>query len=351
MGLQLNEIPLHYIVGVGRSGTTFLVSAFNKNKNVVANPESLFQLHLYSLIKNKTVFSVSEIDALLNEIYSIKQGRFVNLDVWFLNKEKLRNDLILQKNNLPFLNWVKTVHLHSELALSKNEINIIVDKNPTYTLHIEKLIRLNPKSKVIALVRDFRDNSVSRHEFKMDSKLNYIYHGLIWNHYNKCILNAKKKFPDRIKIIKYEDLVGNYDSTISEINNFLEINNHEIDTKAGENYQSKLGEFLDEEQKKWFVKMHEHVTQPADSSKIGSWKNVLSKKDLLLLEATCKTVAKNFNYSLETNAQLAVSLYPKYALYWLFLKYEIAIHHFYYSSPLSIRKFGAKLKSIFKKKS
>jgi hypothetical protein len=58
-----NKQPItrHYILGIGRSGTTLLVNIFNRHTNVLATPESVFTQFFFFLVSKTKPYILKKI--------------------------------------------------------------------------------------------------------------------------------------------------------------------------------------------------------------------------------------------------------------------------------------------------
>ena len=180
---KLNDVEIHYIIGLGRSGTTLLLRELGKYEHVLSNPESLFVLDFLYVQNPSKIMSPKRISFFLERIFTIKTGRFVSLDIWNIDKNSLIES-IKNHDYIRFIDLIKLVHLNSKFSLKKNNIRTIIDKNPPYTLHVEKLIKLDKKSKFVGIYRFYLDNIISRNKYRLDAFNHPYYHALTWCQYN-----------------------------------------------------------------------------------------------------------------------------------------------------------------------
>ncbi|MBK8366229.1 MAG: sulfotransferase [Bacteroidetes bacterium] len=109
------------------------------------------------------------------------------------------------------------------------DISVIIDKKPSYSLHVDVLLKLNPESKFIYLVRDYRANILSRKQSIEGVHPNTAFNAYRWLFFNKTIHTFKHRFPDKILEIKYEDLVTDTSTTINKIISFLNLSTTDTD--------------------------------------------------------------------------------------------------------------------------
>lgn len=350
----LKNIPVHFIVGLGRSGTTLVTSILNNHPQVLSAPESRFILYCLQPYKDKKSFTKTEADEFMDIIFSIKESRFVSLKFWFIDKEKLRKDIYSFLPDISFKELCKLVYLNSYLSQGKSGVKVIIDKNPPYTLHLEKFMKLFPGAKFIGLTRDYRDNALSRHQFHFDSIKSIIYHGIIWNEYNRNLVRAGKKYPGRMLLLRYEDMVNNPEENITRIYNFLGIDpsvRSKEDPAAYKGYFDKILSELKPHEQEIFMQMHGRVIQKVDASKVDKWKSQLPPYYIACLDYVCGKTGGSFGYKNAPEISAGVSPWTKLLIYFqkLYRLQESFIHRNYYRSPVWLRKYARSFKNSLRK--
>jgi len=96
---------------------------------------------------------------------------------------------------------------------------------------IDALFNRNPNLKVLWTIRDLRDTALSKiyrgqpgHDTPIladDATLEGCLDDLKWM--TQVYRHIEKKYPDRIKVVKMEDMILQFDNTLEEICSFLEI--------------------------------------------------------------------------------------------------------------------------------
>jgi len=306
MDLQkLDDIKINFIIGIGRSGSTLLVSILNQHPNCISTPELHHFIRFYKKYKNVNFVSESLISDYKNY-----------LDLFFSYKV---NPLIGPKNNT-LLNSLKVGEKISYSQLTKliylgmygdkglsNDIAVIVDKNPYYTLQINKITEVFPDAKFIALVRDYRGFLLSNIQSKKIGtyKKTPYYYALAWNLFMDKIIILKKQHPDKIKIIKYEDLVANKEIIIKDLFKYLGLSYNE---NVFDFYKS-MGENLssinpaDKNYDRMLNKLG-NLSLPVNISRTDDWKNKLSFKEIKISDTLCSNYGTYFGYKKETKHTL-----------------------------------------------
>ncbi len=292
--MNLDKIQINYILGLGRSGTTLLLRELGKSKRVISNPESLFILDFlyvnYPIKKMKS----GEITFFIDQIFSLKTGRFVSLDLWRIDKEKLLKSI----QALPFvtfLDLIKLVNLHSEFGQKVIEVAFILDKNPPYTLHFEQLKKLDENSKFIGIYRSYLDNIISRNKYKLDAFNHPYFHALMWCQYNDALLSYRKHDPNKIHLIQYENLVENPDFHLIKARAFLGISS-ELREENVSTLNGLLENLKSDREKEQFLEMHGKVFKSIDTQAIGKKNTKFTENQINNIHYICSKTATKLGY-------------------------------------------------------
>jgi hypothetical protein len=231
----------------------------------------------------------------------------------------------------------KRIHL----ALHKKEpakLSCIVDKNNLYTFHVEKLIQLYPNATFRVLIRDYRafvaSNLESQHKFKENKSI--AFYAYVWKAYADKIESLKSKYPSKIFITTYEDLVENPKEIVPEIFNTFGI---DYDASVFE-YRLEIEETVSqyvhsEHADPRMIKKIGDLTQPITNSRINSWKEKLSIPSIKKIEAICSTQGKIFGYlptlkqgKLSKFGINSVSLFSRLRVSLFFKLNSLQLHHY-----------------------
>ena len=183
-------------------------------------------------IENKKLDIGMTIESYLEKIESLNILKIVPVDEniwiekwlgrWNLDKEQLKKDLLSLNDNASFNDLCRMIY--SNYAKSNKVYNyyIIGDKNPQYSLFIDKLISLFPEAKFIYVIRDYRDNILSFKKVRFDLKFTTAL-AYRWVRYNKDILKMKLKYPEKFISVQYEQLLKSPKKELERICDFLNI--------------------------------------------------------------------------------------------------------------------------------
>lgn len=320
----IKDIPLFFIVGRERSGTTLLQVLLDNHPNVVIPTESPFIRHLYGRYAHRCQWNERDIlgfyHDLLDEPY---------LSLWRLDKEKLKDDL-LSLHEPCFASLCKTVYLNSLSARGKHNVELIGDKNPQYSLYIPQLLRAFPLAKFIFITRDPRDQVMSmmkvNFERKMVASLAYR-----WKHFNKEIDAHRKKHPQQFCFVKYEDLVQYPDQQLKNICSFLNITFSEemLDSRSRAEFYVNSRSLVKEH--------HQSLLKPIDAGMVYQWKQRMSEADVMMVDAVAGKLAEQLGYQRKyasANLSATFKKFPGVLYGRLYFTFLSAMH----SLPYPLRK-------------
>ena len=290
-------ITRHYILGIGRSGTTLLVNIFNRHKNVLATPESVFTQFFFSSFKNKTVFTEKDIAAILDYLATYeKLAPFINWSFEYAYFKSIKYPL-----KITFDDLINLIHLQFKFPQhEKQEIRFVVEKNPGNSLFGKQLFQLNGNSKAIVMIRDYRANILSRKEKSHWRTPDVIYNAKRWLTFNQFLVKLKFKNPNKVLFIKYEDLVTNQENTVKKIFSFLNIPySKDLLYPRKEQQEKNLKEkykHLSSEQIEVLELKIKSINSPIYTSRIDKWKTGLSELEIKNCDSICSRFGTNFGY-------------------------------------------------------
>lgn len=317
---MLSSIPMFFIIGKGRSGTTLLQTMLDANPHVLIPLESRFVIHLKSKYEHIKQWNAEKISAFYEDLFT--DIKFSTL--WQVDKEKLKRDLLSLDGQATFALLCKVVYLNYLSMFGNKEVKLIGDKNPIYTVFTKDLLRIFPGSKFIHLVRDYRDN-IHSHMTVFPVK-NVTFLARKWKFYNEEAERLKKQFPGAVLTVRYEDLVSDPVPQLQKICAFLgveftpammgfhEATNREYD---------RLGTYID--------KYHGNLLNPVNKSKVDVWRTKMSEQHIRAAERIAGNYAVRYGYERQfsdtgRSASSEVKLYV-----WLFIVRN------YYRAPLWMR--------------
>lgn len=215
---RLEEVELHFIITFGRSGSTLIQSMFSQHPNILATLEQPFFLVNYRYFHKKINWTDEDIALFVENIWLRKKDMAY---MWKIDESLLIQQLKTLRihNKLTYKNACKLVYMnHYQFD---DNIKIIIDKNPIYLAHIDKIIEVFPHNKMILLLRDYRGFYASIKKYQSKAFRSNFAYLLCWKiGANRLIkqLNSLNYYP-----IKYESLVNQTEQQIQDLCTFLSI--------------------------------------------------------------------------------------------------------------------------------
>lgn len=324
---EINKLPVVFIAGVGRSGTTMLQNILDSHTNILFPIESKLIIHLKHKYFREKNWSAKKIDELVVDLY--KDLQFFKY--WKVDSEKLRATLhSFSSNKLSYSSICKIIYLQYTSPYTKEKIILIGDKNPSYCMFFDQILEVFPDAKFIHLVRDYRDNIASSKKLKFRDNVILLAH--VWNINNQHIESVKQKHEKQFYFIKYEDLVSNPEFYVREICNFLDVDFQDNML----NFHIKAQELQAIHHSKEISKTHPNLLKPINKNQINQWKKYISDKELDMIEYIIKELADKYKYQ-RTESYPKQSYYLKSQYGLATIKLNIVVTNLYYKSPFWIR--------------
>ncbi|MEZ5428782.1 MAG: sulfotransferase [Pyrinomonadaceae bacterium] len=243
--------PPVFVVGYMHSGTTLLINILKSQSSVFSgNRETKYFMHLPMIRK---VYSDLENDEVLKNFvfYAIKIVKTgfnkteMNVKVpaefnvqWFGDDEKrlevLMKDAKLNRDHGAIFNLVSN-HMAQSMGKSR-----WVEKTPTHIFHIDEMLKSVPDALFVEIVRDPRDVLASKKTRRLgvwesekyagdrlkkhrEKAFDPLWDSLSWKSAIHAGRKARDKYPEKIILIRYEDLAENPEQKVREICDFLKM--------------------------------------------------------------------------------------------------------------------------------
>ena len=339
--LDISNIPMFFILGRPRSGTTLLASLFDAHPNVVLPFECPLIINIHSKYSKITNWNEDLIREFSHDVYN--QRKFTG---WRLSEKEIFDHLINYSGGNSFETIIKALYIKFNSFFDKSEIQIIGDKNPVYSIYPEKLLKLFPSAKFIHLTRDYRDNILSIKKVDFEAPITALL-AFRWRFAEKTIYKAKIKFPDSFYSIRYEDLVRNPQKYLMDICVFLGIN---YDKSVLEFYKKK-DELINDFGRDEIEKYHSSLLKPISSDKIFGWKTIMVQKDVKIADRIVGKYAEINGYMRKSVKGSFPGVIP---LFWICYGYFSYFQRFIvdvlpFKMKMRIRNRGPLLAVIFNK--
>jgi len=295
---NIREIPIFFILGRPRSGTTLLTTLFNAHPNVRIAPEFPILLPLYQKFRKVKDWDETAIRSFVDHLFRHYVFNNRTLDHYMLNKEEFTAELMELKHRGTVQDFLKCINYHSFSVFEKQKTLRIGDKNPVYSIYIRRFLKIFPEAKFICIVRDYRDNFVSIQklsELKMEAPILTL-QVCRWRYALKGFLRCREKYPERIRIIRYEDLVTDQEPMMKDLCGFIGI---PYDPTVFDFYKKKE-ETLKAYNDPMIEKFHGSLMNPVNTGRMNQWKKVLTPAQVRIADHIAGRYADMFNYERES---------------------------------------------------
>lgn len=274
------DMPMAFVVGVPRSGTTLLVSILSRHSAVAVPPETSFFQRTYD---RRFLFSLSN--------FFGRDRRGAMVDFLFTNSRFL--DLGLSKTSV-LEKFGKYPVAYKFLFRSFLQVfakmqgkNRIIEKTPIHLEYVDTILSWYPDAKIVHIIRDGRDVSASLMQVAWTHK-NLDHHAAYWAW---CVRTARKlehKYPKNFYTVKFEELISAPKKTIRSVCEFLglEFEASMLDTGV------KVAT-VPEWEREW---KDASLSKP-NSSKLAKWKT-MDQRVVANIEQLISTELQEYNYPL-----------------------------------------------------
>ncbi|HEX8517937.1 MAG TPA: sulfotransferase [Bacteroidia bacterium] len=288
---------LHFIIGIGRSGTTILNKVLNSHPAIHSLPEANFLVFFLNDYKNIMVFSKEQIDLIFEQIriFSLSHP-WVG---WSFDAAETKRKVLERTDAGPLSYGDLCKIIYSEFKVDgfdKSDARILLDKNPAYTLFAEKIARNFSEAKFIWMLRDYRANVLSRKQNAYLKSPVVAYNAIRWKVFNIIALRFYKRYKERVLILKYEDLVSDHENSVKSVCRFLGVNPGEV---FKENKPAiDLSEVnISPEHKSYFTKKYNDLNKPINTDRMNAWQTELTAGEIEECDAICSRFASKFGYN------------------------------------------------------
>lgn len=292
------DLPMVFVVAMGRSGTTLLQSMLDSHPEIIAPYESRFAIHFknrYAAIRN---WNREIKERFIAEVKKEMKIAFF----WEIDEELLAKRI----HNLPVqTNYgavCKQVYASFKSLHPKKNAKLLIDKNPIHHLLLPDLLKIFPDAIFIHLIRDYRASSSSMHQLKNKEGVREF--GFRWLLANQEIDKIKMGRPEKFITIRYEDLLEKPDATLKNLTGFLNLDFHENMLTYHERFSEVLPKYIDRSPSEAVRKIralilktvHKNLTAPIDARFINKWKTKLTTQQIETLDKICGKYGLQYGY-------------------------------------------------------
>lgn len=340
---DMSALPLFFIIGRPRSGTTLLRLLFEAHPHVLIPPECPFIIQLYKKYGSVTEWGNESIRAFTEDIW--RQRYF---DKWNVGRQELLNHLKKGKGENTFQEMVKRVNLAYRSVYDKSAILLLGDKNPAYALYGQRLLKLFPDAKIVHLVRDYRDNYLSLTDVNFEVPIVplVVYR---WKFALRRMWKLIDRYPGSVFSLRYEDLVGDPEEKVKELCAFLGIR---FDPRVIEFYTKRPEVEELYRGSEDLMTVHKSLLHPISRSRIDTWKSRMGRRDIRVADLVAGRSADKAGYQRQFRSfdpLLYLWIFPTLAYAWLMYRLILLGDHLpYRMRGWLLRRLGIFLKIYWK---
>lgn len=289
---------LHFIIGIGRSGTTILNKILNAHPFIHSLPEAIFLVFFLKDFKDVKVFTSKQIELIFEQIrvFSLSHP----LIGYEFDREAVKNKVIeiAASKELSYEQLCKIIYSEFKVVGNdKSSAGILIDKNPSYTIFVNEIAETLPEAKFIFLLRDYRANILSRKQSVDLKSPNVAFNAYRWKLFNSIAYDFSKKYQDKVLLLKYEDLVVNSEKEIIRICEFLGVNSRDIKMESVQGDKVNLSEYkIDSKYEERFKKKYSDLNKPLNSARLNSWETQLTQTEIKICDVICSNFATGLGY-------------------------------------------------------
>ena len=292
----MSSVKQIFIVGSSRSGTTMMGRILGNHSDIFTFKELHFFGTIWSNNSNPDLNREEQIDLLSRLLCIQENGLFNQQNISVFNEKAIA--LLAHKN---ICNPLSIYELFLGAMSNENKSTISCEQTPKNIYYLNEILAFFPKAKVINMVRDQRDVLLSqKNKWKrrslgaskiplLEAIRSYInYHPILTSKvWNSSLEHTKRYFDnERVKIVKFEELLVKSESVVKDICNFLAIEFHSQMLNV-----PVVGSSIEQDNKDSFL---------IDSSKIEKWKKGgLNSAEIYLSQLTSHKMMSKFSYHLE----------------------------------------------------
>lgn len=287
-------LPVFFILGRPRSGTTLLSTLFDAHPQVKIPPEFPILLPLYQHFRKVKHWDEKTIHRFVDFIFQHNVFIHRTLENLKIDREAFTHDLMTLKGMGRLQDFLIRVNYNGFSIFPKSEILCVGDKNPVYSIYMKRLMKIFPEAKFICIVRDYRDNFVSMKKLA-DLKLEAPVLSLQvfrWRYVAGLFLRCREKNPARVKIIRYEDLVTRQHEILPELCKFIDI---PYDPGVFDFYK-KQEETRRAYNNPLIERFHGSLMKPVNTGRMEQYRKEMSHEEIANADAIAGKFGRHFGY-------------------------------------------------------
>ncbi|MCA9582782.1 MAG: sulfotransferase, partial [Myxococcales bacterium] len=213
-------VPIHFLCGMSRSGTTWMSLRVNEHPDAAMFGETMYFGRRYLEPKSPPHYSDTE----LRKAYAALEGSALwNVKVVeganYNNIDPERPDLVLREaiDNLPRPATPAALFTAVAEAIAEAEgAQVAVEKTPHHLMWIDRIAEAYPEARFVINLRDpygftlsYKHQGDRLADHAKDS-FGTLYHpaacAMLWRGYARAAQKAQERYGDRIHVVRYDDI-------------------------------------------------------------------------------------------------------------------------------------------------
>ncbi|MDD4603534.1 MAG: sulfotransferase [Bacteroidales bacterium] len=296
---DLSKIPIFFILGRPRSGTTLLTTLFNAHPNIRIAPEFPVMMFLYQRFKKVKKWDEATIRSFVDHVFSFSKFNVRRVENLKFDKEFIISELLKYKDNGSVQLFLKSINYYAYSIYHKEETLWIGDKNPVYSIFAYRLRKIFPDAKFVCIIRDYRDNFISirklvEKDVAVEAPSLPLQVGR-WRYFTHSFFDCKRRFPDKYYILRYEDLVMDQEKTFRSLCDFLGI---DYDPSVFDFHKRKEDTLNTYGNETW-EKFHGNLLKPINTGSMNTWQGKLTDQQVKMADQIAGKYADLLGYQRE----------------------------------------------------
>lgn len=288
------SVPFFFILGRPRSGTTLLKTLFDAHPGVRIPPELPILVPLYRKFRKVKYWDAEQKQAFIDYVFrpvAFNRKRIENfgIDREVFTAAVMGNDSVGSLHDM-----IALLNASASSFFPKSAVRLVGDKNPGYSAFASELPRMFPEAIFICIIRDYRDNYISLRNLagqRMEApvlSLQVARWAIVARQFLACV----KKYPDRVRLVRYEDLVAHPREQFAELCRFTGIPYNE---EVFEFYRKK-DEFMAANPDPMVRAIHGSLMNPVNKGRTGLWKTEMTEEEVRIADQLAGRTATLLGY-------------------------------------------------------
>ena len=282
------ERPCFFVVGPPRAGTTMLRLLLNSHPEIAVPAETWFFPDVLMRARRFGDFGTPEqVDAFAWEVAAARAESLRPAgEVFRVSPEEIAAAVTAAGAR----SYAAAFWAFLDLIARREGKRLWGEKTPFYSAWLAKLGAAYPNARFLALVRDPRDVATSLHAIAWGRQTypTLADAGLRWRYAMDGIERARPLLGERLKAIRYEELVADPEAGARALCEFLGLRF----APGMLRFHETASHVMPEGVEAW----HPRVSQPIDASRVGLWRRQYTPEDVGMIELAAGPSMASWGY-------------------------------------------------------